>query len=216
MSEWHSPKYWRSRPTDERIRNLRIPPRYRNCTFDSFESDTVGPHDLQKAVRKWCSTFEEQQSEGMGLYIYGPTGLGKTHISVSALREVVTKNQCSGLFLNYDIYTEMVHDARNSDGLLPEMYGDPNLLKYTRRVLDVVVIDNLNNDRLTDYMANTTADLIESRWEMKLPTIITTSIIPDKLSSIFSPRTASIIKASCYLIGVKGSDYRLKDLDGEG
>ncbi len=215
MSEWRSPKYWRSRPVEERIRNLRIPPRYRTCTFTSFEDESSGPHDLKKAVKKWCDTFPDQQSEGMGLYIYGSTGLGKTHIAVSALREVINKHTCSGLFLNYDVYTEMVHDARNSDGVLPEMYGDPNLLKYTRRAFDVVVIDNLNNDRLTDYMANTTADLIESRWEMQLPTIITTSIVPDKLSSIFSSRTASIIKASCYLIGVGGVDYRLKGLHGE-
>lgn len=214
MTEWRSSKYWRNRPVEERLKNLRIPPRYRSCTLSSFEADETNKQFLN-AAKKWCDTFTDQQSEGMGMYIYGPTGLGKTHMAVAMLRAVVSKNECSGLFLNYDIYTEMVHDARNADGVLPEMYGDPNLLKYARRVFDVLVIDNLNNDRLTDYMANTTADLIESRWEMQLPTIITTSIIPDKLSSVFSPRTASMIKASCYIVGVGGSDYRLRGTDGE-
>ena len=209
MTEWRSAKYWRNRPVDERVKNLRIPPRYKSCTLANFETDDQNK-SLVSAARRWCDTFDEQFEKGMGLYIYGPTGVGKTHIASALLKHAVTKHERSGLFMSYDIYTEMVHDARNSDGELPEMYGDPNLLKYARRVFDVLVIDNLNNDRLTDYMANTTADLIESRWEMSLPTIITTSINPDKLASLFMPRTASMIKDSCYLVGVVGSDYRLR------
>ena len=209
MTEWRSAKYWRNRPVDERVKNLRIPPRYKNCTLANFET-TEDTEALIKASKYWCKTFEEQSSNGMGLYLFGSTGVGKTHIAAAVLKEVVTKHERSGLFLSYDIYTEMVHDARNSDGELPEMYGDPNLLKYARRVFDVLVIDNLNNDRLTDYMANTTADLIEARWEMSLPTIITTAINPDRLASIFTPRTASMIKDSYYMVGVGGADYRLR------
>jgi DNA replication protein DnaC len=112
--------------------------------------------------------------------------------------------------MSYDIFVEMVHDARNNDGELPEMYGDPNLLKYMRRVYDVVVFDNLNTDRLTEYMAKTVSNMIESRYEMKLPTIFTTDIIPDKLSVIYSARVQSIIKESCYMMHVVGEDYRTR------
>lgn len=207
MSEWKSNKYWRNRPVEERVRNLRMPPRYKSCTFDSYSTEEGSP-EFHSAVVKWASNIERRMEDGMGLYIHGKTGLGKTHMAVAALRHVVTKHELSGLYLSYDIFTEMVHDARNNDGELPEMYGDANLLKYLRRTYDVVLIDNLNADRLTEYMAKTVSNLIESRYEMLLPTLFTTEINPDKLSAIYSTRVQSIIKQSCFLIGVAGEDYR--------
>jgi DNA replication protein DnaC len=209
MSDWKSNKYWRNRPIEERLRNLRIPPRYKGCTFDTYNDDD-GSSNFKSAMVKWTDSIDRRMEDGMGLYIHGKTGLGKTHMAVAALRHVVTKYELSGLFLSYDIFTEMVHDARNNDGELPEMYGDPNLLKYLRRTYDVVLIDNLNADRLTEYMAKTISNLIESRYEMLLPTLFTTEINPDKLSSLYSSRVQSIIKQSCYMVHVIGEDYRTR------
>lgn len=207
MTDWKSSKYWRNRSTEERLRNLRLPPRYKNCSFSSFET-TEASAPFSNAVSKWASNIDKRMEDGMGLYIHGKTGLGKTHLAVAALKEAVTKHELSGLFLSYDIYVEMVHDARNNDNELPDMYGDANLLKYLRRVYDVVVIDNLNADRLTDYMAKTVSSMIESRYDMQLPTIFTTDINPDKLSSLYTSRVQSIIRESCYLIHITGDDYR--------
>lgn len=210
MSEWKSNKYWRNRPVEERVRNLRIPPRYRSCTFDSFE-DVDGVGVFKTAVRKYADSPDRHLDDGMGMYLFGKTGVGKTHLAVSLLRHLVANNELSGMFVSYDVFVEMIHDSRNNDGELPEMYGDPNLLKYMRRVYDILVIDNLNADRLTDYMAKTVGNLIEARYDMKLPTIITTEINPDKLTTLYSDRMASIVRRSCYTIGITGNDYRLKD-----
>jgi len=210
MTDWKSNKYWRNRPVEERLKNLRVPPRYKSCTFNNYEIEH-GSDQFKTAVEKWSTNIDKRMEDGMGLYIYGKTGLGKTHMAVAALRDAIAKHELSGLFLSYDIFTEMVHDSRNNDGELPEMYGDPNLLKYMRRVYDIVVIDNLNADRLTEYMAKTVSNMIESRYEMQLPTIFTTEIIPDKLPSIYSPRVHSIIKQSCFMLGVTGEDYRTRD-----
>ena len=210
MTEWKSNKYWRNRPIEERVRNLRVPPRYKNCTFENYDEEQGSP-TFQSAVEKWSTNVDKRMEDGMGLYIYGKTGLGKTHMAVAALNKIISTKQLSGLFLSYDIFTEMVHDSRNNDGELPEMYGDPNLLKYMRRVYDIVVVDNLNADRLTEYMAKTVSNMIESRYEMQLPTIFTTEIIPDKLPAIYSPRVHSIIKQSCFMVGVTGEDYRTRD-----
>lgn len=211
MSDWKSAKYWRMRPVEERVRNLRIPPRYRSCTLQSFESTEGSPEEaLLSAVSKWANNIDKRMEDGIGLYIHGKTGVGKTHLAAAALREVVSKHNLSGLFLPYDLFVEMVHDSRNNDGELPDMYGDPNLLKYIRRVFDVLVIDNLNADRLTDYMAKTISNVIDSRYEMQLPTIITTEIRPDKLATLYSPRVQSIIRESCFDIYVASDDHRMK------
>lgn len=213
MSEWKSAKYWRNRPVEERLRNLRIPPRYRKCSFDNFEtSPTTAP--LVKAMKNWVDKMPENLEEGTGLYISGDIGTGKTHLAVSALKEVVKRYELSGLFLTYDMFCEMVYDSRSTDGELPEMYGEPNLLKYTRRVYDVVVIDNFNADRVTDYMVKVTADLIQSRYDTQLPTIYTSAERLDKISGLFTPRIASIIRQSTYSVRTAGVDYRMGGSDG--
>lgn len=206
MGEMKSPKYWRNRPVEERLRNLRIPPRYKSCTFDSFET-TKTTEPLAKAVTKWVSQMPENMEDGMGLYMSGDVGTGKTHLAVAALKAVVSKFELSGFFITYDKFCEMVYDSR--DGELPEMYGEENLLKYIYRVFDVVVIDNFNADRVTDYMIKRTGDLIQARYDSQLPTIFTSTERIDKIPSLFTPRIASMIRASVYPMRTAGPDYRM-------
>jgi DNA replication protein DnaC len=212
-TEWKSAKYWRNRPVEERLRNLRIPPRYRNCSFANFETtETTEP--IVKALKKWVSQTPENIEQGNGLYISGDVGTGKTHLAVAALKEAVVEHGVSGLFLPYPVFCEMVHDSRNNNGELPEMYGEPNLLKYLRRVYDIVVIDNFNAARITDYMVTVTEESIQSRYDSQLPTIFTSSDRLDKLPGLFNQRIASIIRRSTYSVRTAGSDYRMGATDG--
>lgn len=204
--ELKSPKYWRNRPVEERVSNLRIPPRYRNCSFDNFEID-ANSEKVVGALQKWIGTPKNVE-DGTGLYMSGSTGTGKTHLAVATLKEMVTRYQLSGLYLNFDVFVEMTYDSRGFDGNLPEMYGNPHLLRYARRVYDVVVIDNLNADRASDYLLKNTSDLIQSRYDSQLPTIFTSLLRPDKLPALFDARIASMIRQSTYHIHVAGVDYR--------
>lgn len=212
MGEMKSPKYWRNRPVEERIRNLRIPPRYKSCTFSTFET-TKTTEPLVGALKKWVEQMPKNMEDGMGLYISGDVGTGKTHLAVAALKEVVSKHELSGFYITYDKLCEMIYNSENN-GDLPEMFGDIHLLKYLHRVFDVLVIDHLNADRLTDYMVKKTNDLIQSRYDSQLPTIFTSLDRLDKLPSLFNARIASMIRASVYPMRTAGTDYRMGGFDG--
>ncbi len=49
MTDWKSNKYWRNRPVEERLKNLRIPPRYKNSTFANYDV-AQGSEDFKKAI----------------------------------------------------------------------------------------------------------------------------------------------------------------------
>ena len=208
MTEWHSNKYWQNRSKDERIRNLRIPARYRDKTLASFDAEHGDAASLE-AVQHWCNTIDKNIDDGMGLYLYGHTGVGKTHLAQGAALEVVSKHNLSGIFITTDRVMDMIYDEQRNDGDLPEPYSDPFLLKYMRRVFDVLVLDGLGSERATtEFARNAIIALINNRYEEKLITIVTSILPPAELSRVYGKRLMSILQESCYSINVEGSDYR--------
>lgn len=208
MTEWHSNKYWQNRPKDEKIKNLRIPARFADKSLKNYDTD-AGDTEAFDAVNNWCANATKHLTEGMGLVLYGPTGVGKTHMAQGALVHVVSLNPRSGIFITSDRYVDMVYDEMRNDGELPEAYSDPFLMKYMRRTFDLLVLDGLGSERATtEFARNALISLIDNRYEEKLTTIITTALGPSDLGRIYGKRVLSLLQESCYFINVDGKDYR--------
>ena len=60
MTDWKSNKYWRNRPVEERLRNLRVPPRYKNCTFNNYDLEQ-GSEDFKKAIEETKRKLEHEE-----------------------------------------------------------------------------------------------------------------------------------------------------------
>lgn len=208
MRELRSQKYWRNRPEDERLRNTLIPKRYRMDTLDTFKvSEKDRPTwDL---ISNWVETAPEQVEKGQGLYICGATGSGKTHLAQAILKRVVHNNKLCGMFITADKYIQLAYNEIKFGDDLPEGYEDPNTMKYLQDVLDIVVIDSLGSERPTDFTKRTIISLLETRYHEKLTTIITSTLKPQMLESMYSASVASIVTSSCYIAPIKSGDNRI-------
>ena len=208
MRELRSQKYWRNRPEDERLRNTLIPKRYRMDTLDTFKiSEKDRPTwDL---ISNWVETAPEQVERGQGLYICGATGSGKTHLAQAILKRVVHNNKLCGMFITADKYIQMAYNEIKFGDDLPEGYEDPNTMKYLQDVLDIVVIDSLGSERPTDFTKRTIISLLETRYHEKLTTIVTSTLKPQMLESMYSASVASIVTSSCYIAPIKSGDNRI-------
>lgn len=214
MTEWHSNKYWQNRSKEERLKNLRIPARYVGKNLKTYDSDN-GDSEAFDAVNRWCSAYEKHLKDGMGMVLYGPTGVGKTHMAQGALVQVVGSSTTSGIFITSDRYVDMVYDEMRNDGELPEPYSDPFLMKYMRRTFDLLVLDGLGSERATtEFARNALISLVDNRYEEKLTTIVTTMLSPNELGRTYGKRVLSILQESCFFINVDGSDYRTVFNDG--
>src|SRR5262249_54627486 len=81
----------------------RIPPRYEHCTLATFEP---GEPSLRAALEKsinYCSNYPYLGSadEGLGLLFSGDNGVGKTHLAVAVLRELVASKGVRGQFWDF-------------------------------------------------------------------------------------------------------------------
>lgn len=153
---------------DERVRLLdaaRIPSRFSGCTLDNFIRRVDGHDAMLPFLRQWIERFSERNR---GLLFCGPTGLGKTHLAIAILRQVVLTHALPCRFVEF---LELLSDIRAS-------FGVPG---GERRVLEplvsqpLLVVDELGAGRGSDFEQSVLDQLIGTRYNRSLPTVFTTN-----------------------------------------
>jgi len=198
----------RDRTVDQRLRDARIPPRYQRCTLDSFVS--YQNEELLRAIasaRRFCEAFPVVDK---GLMLIGPPGIGKTHIAVAVLRDVVRRTGARGMY----------YDTR---ALLKDIRSTYNPVTHTaemdviRPVMDaeLLVLDDLGAERLTDWVEETMSLIVNTRYNERRPTIFTSNYedVPDEgeLNSLLVRvgfRLHSRLREMCEFLEYDGPDYR--------
>jgi DNA replication protein DnaC len=180
-TEWKSENWWRNRSTDERLFHLRIPSRVMQ------ESTRLAEAGEFAAVHG----FVDNWKPGGNLFIQGHSGKGKSVMAAYLLGCIVSKHKVSGRWIEADDYIEMIKDSFDSDGVLPEMYSTPHLIKYVKGVFDVLVLDGLGDERLTEFAAHELGSLIRKRFERSKSTIITSRLGMADIKDRYGSRLAS-------------------------
>lgn len=180
-TDWKSENWWRNRPTDERLFHLRIPNRVLQESAALAEAEEL--QYLQPFVDSW--------ETGGNIFLQGASGKGKSCCAAYLLGCIVAKYKVSGRWIEADDYIEMLKDSFDSDGVLPEMYSSPYLIKYIKGVFDVVVIDGLGDERLTEFAAHELGSLIRKRYERQKATIITSRLSMNDIKDRYGSRLAS-------------------------
>ena len=156
-------------------------------TFDKFDpaGNSNSNREQQNALIQTlngCTTFAENP-EGW-ILLTGPNGSGKTHLAISVANELEKKN--------IDVYYAFV----------------PNLLDYLRasfsptssvnfdsvfeslKESEVLILDDLGGESSTPWAEEKLYQIIVHRHELRMPTIITSSLSLDELERS-KPRIAS-------------------------
>jgi len=156
-----------------RVAAARIPKRYEHCTLDSFEPAFHGADASLKQAHWTANRFVAAypvETDGKGLLITGPVGVGKTHLAVGLLMALVEERGAQGLF--YD-YRELLKQIQNSYN--PQVNSTE--LDVLRPVFEaeVLVLDELGAQKPTDWVWDTVALILNTRYNDKRTTIITTN-----------------------------------------
>ncbi len=155
------------------MEQARIPQRYAHCTLESFEtqlpwSDRSQAKALVNArnfVREYLPT-----GDGTGLLLTGSIGVGKTHLAVGILQSLITDRGAKGLFYDYRDLLKQVQNSYNRNVEVTE-------LEILQPVFDaeVLVLDELGASKPTDWVWDTVAHILNTRYNDRRTTIITTN-----------------------------------------
>ncbi|MFZ3342453.1 MAG: ATP-binding protein, partial [Terriglobales bacterium] len=85
-----------------------IPARYAGCEFASYRAENSPALGAAKlTLEKWAAEYPLNRT---GLLLIGPSGVGKTHLAVAALKETIKK----GIHARFCDYRELLKQIQNS------------------------------------------------------------------------------------------------------
>jgi DNA replication protein DnaC len=163
------------------LKNARIPRRYQLCSLDSFETmHSSATKSVKKALsmsRKFAEGYPVETA-GKGLLFVGPKGLGKTHLAIGILKNLIADRGATGVFWEHK---ELLENLRSIYSLRTAG-AEAQVLKSVI-TCDLLVLDDLGDITPSDWTWDTTSYILSSRYNEDRSTIITSNL-PNEASSI--------------------------------
>lgn len=199
---------------DKRLVDARIPRRYLHCDFERFL--TYRNTSLERALVAARALVREFPARERGLFLLGPPGVGKTHLAVAVLRELIVSRGARGVF----------YDTRDLLRVIRSTY-DPIVrtteLDVLRPVMqaDVLVLDDLGAEKTSEWVEETLNLIVNTRYNEKRLTLFTSNFVddpdasaPESLVYRIGFRMRSRLHEMCDFLDLDGADYRELPVNG--
>ena len=195
------------------LESARIPSRYEKCSFQNYYPIQGKFYANQLSAFKYAYTLARDfPAVDQGLLFMGPVGVGKTHLAVAILRELIEKKGLTCLFYEFGSLLKEIQNSYNPISQTSE-------LKVLEPVFnaEVLVLDELGASKPTDWVRDTMMQIINTRYNHRRLTIFTTNYLDERrserdetLEDRIGVRLRSRLFEMCKTVPLEGDDYRKK------
>jgi DNA replication protein DnaC len=165
-----------------------------------------------------CKFVEEYPLDTTGLLLIGSIGVGKTHLAVGIIKELILSKGIACLFYDYRELLKQIQNSYNASVQATE-------LDVLRPVFDseILVLDELGAVKPTEWVWDTVSLILNTRYNDNRTTIITTNFDDKPAGAVAGPRAAareetlgdrigermrSRLHEMCRIIRMDGADFR--------
>lgn len=213
------------------LRGAELGEEYKSHTFATWDSLPAKYHDQKRLARAAAGLFVKAAGDprygGYGvnlrevyqvaghpgankagdltrnsLVFQGPVGMGKTGLA-AAIVNALAPLAVGVLYVRTMRLIELVQERMNAD-------EPPTPEHIKRRYMEapVLVLDEFNIAKLTDWRMDTIESVIRHRHGNKLPTVVTLNADQDAAESLWGERTLSVLKAMSHWFTLGGLPMR--------
>jgi DNA replication protein DnaC len=186
------------RRAERMLGRAHIPKRYEHCTLENYETNFPSSNRLT-----------------------GSIGVGKTHLAVGILQALVAERGATGLFYDYRDLLKQIQNSYNAQVRETEL----EILAPVFEA-EVLLLDELGASKPTDWVWDTVAHILNTRYNDRRTTIITTnyanaaplgmeagaraSMREETLGDRIGERMRSRLQEMCVVVEMQGEDFRQK------
>lgn len=197
---WHQQLY------DTLLKNARIPRRYQHCELTNFETHTDSQRTAHRRALKLVEAFP---TADRGLLLFGEAGVGKTHLAVALLKEIVRRKGGRAVFYETRELLKLVRDTYSARAEASELDVLQPVLEA-----ELLVLDDLGAEKKSEWVEETLGLVINTRYSERRLTVITTNLAdvdntePTSMAYQLGLRTRSRLKEMCDWVCMEGVDTR--------
>ena len=178
-------------------------------SFDNFNLDVYknNPevHARMERNLKLAKAYADNFASRRGnLLLIGTTGTGKTHISTAIAKAIISQ----GFDVLYDSVQNIVNDFERDK--FKSGYSSAEQISEKYNECDLLIIDDLGAEFVTQFSVSALYNLINTRQNKGLSTIISTNLSASELAGKYEGRIYSrIIGADYTVLRFEGDDRRI-------
>ena len=183
--------------------------RYENATF---ENSQTGCDEYNKAVsrcRKYCSISDEALREGYGIYLYGNSGVGKTHITACMCNELIEQGkQC--------LLTSFIEIGKAIRATFGGKDAEADKLIRLVSSVEFLFIDDFGTEIVRkggedNWLQEQIYDIINKRYNNKKPTIFSSNYDLNQLVNergLMNKTAERVNEMATAKIKIEGTNFR--------
>jgi DNA replication protein DnaC len=167
-----------------------------HLTFETFDPGVPGVVDAYQAAREFVRDTRRW------LVFYGGFGAGKTHLAAAIAHELIKRKSR----VVFQVVPDLLDHLRASFGPNSEVRYDQ--LFEAVKVAEVVILDDLGEERPNSFAEEKLFQLINHRYNRRLPTVVTTNRDPERIDQRIWSRLND--QSLVTTVHVGAGDYRLR------
>ena len=201
----------------ERLRQLEklkvaslLGERYKNVTFGKTDVSDADFAKVADRARKYCAAAGKVLEQGVGIYLYGSKGTGKTHLTACIANELMS-NYYSVLYTNFSEISKSIRATYGNRGESEQAFIDK------LATIDFLFIDDFGTESVARdgddlWLQEKIFEVVNKRYNANKPIIFTSNYSLAEMikNRGLADKTVDRISEMCEIIKLEGKSYRLK------
>lgn len=174
-------------------------------SFESFSFDFYEGADrdvIKQNFDELLSFAKNFETDKRSFLLYGPTGLGKTHLS-TAVAKLLLDN---GYDVIYETAQNVFFDFENDR--FRDRFSDEAPVSGKYLECDLLILDDLGTEMVTSFSVACLYNIINTRLNKGLPIIASTNLRSDEIRKLYHDRITSRLFGEFIIKQFAGKDIR--------